>query len=73
MGQLTVTMLGCGTSVGIPGLGRAGWGKCDPDEPRNRRQRCALLVQSETTNILIDAAPISAISCYPMINKITRF
>ena len=57
MGQLTITMLGCGTSVGIPCLGQAGWGRCDPDEPRNRRQRCALLVQSETTNILVDAGP----------------
>jgi len=57
MGQLKITMLGCGTSVGIPCLGRAGWGKCDPNEPRNRRQRCALLVQSETTNILVDAGP----------------
>ena len=57
MELLTVTMLGCGTSVGIPCLGRAGWGKCDPDEPKNRRQRCALLVQTETTNILVDAGP----------------
>ena len=57
MGILTVTMLGCGTSVGIPCLGRAGWGKCDPNEPKNRRQRCALLVQTETTNILVDAGP----------------
>ena len=57
MGLLTVTMLGCGTSVGIPCLGQAGWGKCDPDEPKNRRQRCALLVQTETTNILVDAGP----------------
>lgn len=57
MGQLKITILGCGTSVGIPCLGRAGWGKCDPDEPRNRRQRCALLVQSDTTTILVDAGP----------------
>ncbi len=34
-----------------------GWGKCDPNEPRNRRQRCALLVQSKTTTILVDAGP----------------
>lgn len=54
---LTITMLGSGTSVGIPCLGRAGWGTCDPSEPKNRRQRCALLVQSETTTILVDAGP----------------
>ena len=56
-GRLTVTILGCGTSVGVPALGRAGWGDCDPTNPKNRRQRCALLVQSETTTILVDAGP----------------
>ena len=55
--SLTVTILGCGTSVGVPALGRAGWGDCNPDNPKNRRQRCALLVQSETTTILVDAGP----------------
>ncbi len=54
---MKVTMLGCGTSVGVPALGKAGWGACDPADPRNRRQRCAVLVQSETTNILVDAGP----------------
>jgi phosphoribosyl 1,2-cyclic phosphate phosphodiesterase len=54
---MRVTMLGCGTSVGVPALGKAGWGACDPADPRNRRQRCAVLVQSETTNILVDAGP----------------
>ena len=31
-------MLGCGTSVGVPALGHAEWGSCDPND-RNRRQR----------------------------------
>ena len=57
MGQLKITLLGWCTSVGIPCLGQAGWGKCDPNEPRNKRQRCALLVQSDTTTILVDAGP----------------
>ena len=54
---LKVTILGCGTSVGVPALGRAGWGACDPNNPKNRRQRCALLIQSESTTILVDAGP----------------
>ena len=54
---LKVTILGCGTSVGVPALGSAGWGACNPDNPKNRRQRCALLVQSETTTIVVDAGP----------------
>ena len=54
---MKVTLLGCGTSVGVPAIGRAGWGACDPDDPRNRRQRCAVLVQTEATNVLVDAGP----------------
>ncbi|MDC6453570.1 MBL fold metallo-hydrolase [Alphaproteobacteria bacterium] len=55
--NLKITVLGTGTSVGIPALGKLGWGKCDPLNPKNKRQRCALLVQNEDTNILIDAGP----------------
>ena len=29
---MKVTLLGCGTSVGVPAIGRAGWGACDPDD-----------------------------------------
>lgn len=54
---MKVTLLGCGTSVGVPALGHAGWGRCDPNDPRNRRQRCAVLVQTEDTTILVDAGP----------------
>ena len=54
---MRITILGCGTSVGIPALGRAGWGSCNPSNPKNRRQRCAILLQTETTTILIDAGP----------------
>ena len=54
---MKITILGCGTSVGIPALGRAGWGSCDPNNPKNRRQRCAILVQTDNTTILVDAGP----------------
>ena len=54
---MKITMLGCGTSVGVPALGHAGWGRCDPSDPRNRRQRCAVLVETASTTILIDAGP----------------
>ena len=55
--NLKITVLGTGTSVGIPALGKLGWGKCDPSNPKNKRQRCSLLVQNKDTNILIDAGP----------------
>ena len=54
---MKVTMLGSGTSVGVPCLGRAGWGRCNPENPKNRRQRCALLVQKGDFNLLVDAGP----------------
>lgn len=54
---MKITILGCGTSVGVPALGAAGWGSCNPDDPRNRRKRCSVLVQTGDANILIDAGP----------------
>jgi len=54
---MKVTMLGCGTSVGVPALGHAGWGRCNPHDERNRRQRCAVLVEVNDTTILVDAGP----------------
>ena len=53
--NIKITVLGTGTSVGIPALGQLGWGKCDPSNPKNKRQRCAVLIQSQNTNILVDA------------------
>ena len=54
---MKITLLGTGTSVGIPSLGQLGWGKCNPQNPKNNRKRCAVLIQSNNTNILIDAGP----------------
>lgn len=60
MAELKITILGCGSSGGVPRLG-GHWGACDPEEPRNRRQRCSILVErvtrDGTTTILIDTSP----------------
>ena len=40
---LEITILGCGSSAGVPRVAQ-GWGACDPGNPKNRRRRCALLV-----------------------------
>lgn len=54
------TILGCGTSGGVPRVGNT-WGACDPDNPKNIRRRCSLLVErfgeSGQTTILIDTSP----------------
>ncbi|RYH02416.1 MBL fold metallo-hydrolase [Salipiger sp. IMCC34102] len=57
---LRFTILGCGSSGGVPRLG-GHWGACDPDNPKNRRRRCSLLVEREgpdgTTAVLVDTSP----------------
>ena len=44
--SLTLTLMGTGSSGGVPRVGNV-WGNCDPDEPRNRRRRCSLLIERE--------------------------
>jgi phosphoribosyl 1,2-cyclic phosphate phosphodiesterase len=57
---LTLTILGCGSSAGVP-RPALGWGACDPNNPKNRRRRCSLLAERTsahgTTRIVIDTAP----------------
>lgn len=58
---LSVTILGCGSSGGVPRVGQ-GWGKCDPGNPRNRRRRCSILVTRSDdggaqTDVLVDTSP----------------
>ena len=54
--MLRLTILGCGTSSGVPRIG-GGWGACDPAEPRNARTRASILIRSNTTTILVDTGP----------------
>lgn len=54
--KLKITILGSGGAGGVPTLAR-GWGKCDPENPRNRRRRASLLIESQNTRVLIDASP----------------
>ncbi len=63
---LRATILGCGSSGGVPRLGGppgAGgeWGACNPKNPKNRRRRCSLLIERPgvegTTRVLIDTSP----------------
>lgn len=53
---MKVTVLGCGTSSGVPRIG-GDWGACDPQDPRNRRTRASVLVQSDTATVLVDTGP----------------
>ncbi|MEP3224554.1 MAG: MBL fold metallo-hydrolase [Parasphingorhabdus sp.] len=53
---LKLTILGSGTSSGVPRIGND-WGDCDPNEPKNRRSRVSIIVESPTTRILVDTSP----------------
>lgn len=53
---MEITILGCGTSGGVPRIGNE-WGACDPTEPKNRRRRCSILVEDKGTRVLIDTSP----------------
>jgi phosphoribosyl 1,2-cyclic phosphate phosphodiesterase len=57
---VTLTILGCGSSGGVPRIGNH-WGACDPHNPRNRRRRCSVLLRQANgegeTRVLIDTSP----------------
>lgn len=60
---LEITILGCGSSGGVP-RADGDWGACDPADPRNRRSRCSMLARrvsddgpTPATTVLIDTSP----------------
>jgi len=62
-GALEFTILGCGSSAGVP-RADGNWGVCDPADPRNSRSRCSLLVRrsspdgaEQETTVLVDTSP----------------
>jgi phosphoribosyl 1,2-cyclic phosphate phosphodiesterase len=58
--SLRLTILGCGSSTGVPRVGND-WGKCDPSNPKNRRRRSTAIIERQqagrTTAVLIDTGP----------------
>ena len=57
---LNFTILGCGSSAGVP-RPALGWGDCNPNNPKNRRRRASLLVERRSaegvTRVLVDTSP----------------
>lgn len=58
--SLTLTILGCGSSAGVP-RPALGWGACDPNNTKNRRRRCSLMAERHSergvTRVVIDTSP----------------
>ena len=61
-GTLEVTVLGCGSSGGVP-RADGDWGACDAENPKNQRSRCSLLVRlkgegaEQETTLIVDTSP----------------
>ncbi|MFO1033654.1 MAG: MBL fold metallo-hydrolase [Hyphomicrobiales bacterium] len=57
---IRATILGCGSSGGVPRIG-GDWGVCDPANPKNRRRRCSIMLEQQgqggTTRVVIDTSP----------------
>lgn len=59
--RLRVTILGCGSSPGVPRI-NGDWGACDPANPKNRRRRASAMVEriaasGAVTRFVIDTGP----------------
>lgn len=59
---MRVTVLGCGTSSGVPVIA-CRCPVCTSEEPRNRRRRCAILIDHGTTRLLVDTPPDLRCQC----------
>jgi phosphoribosyl 1,2-cyclic phosphate phosphodiesterase len=53
---IEVTILGCGSSGGVPLIGNI-WGPCDPSDSRNIRRRVSILVKINKKTFLVDTSP----------------
>ncbi len=59
---MRVRILGCGTSSGVPMIG-CHCAVCSSDDPRNKRRRCAITIESRETTILVDTPPELRLQC----------
>ena len=53
---MKLTVLGSGSSSGVPYI-TGEWGQCDPNDPRNRRTRASVLIESDGERIMVDTGP----------------
>lgn len=62
MEDLTLTFLGTGTSIGVPVIG-CSCEVCQSEDPRNKRLRASVYVQTPETSFLIDTTPDLRTQC----------
>ncbi len=54
--EIRVTILGCGSSAGVPLIG-CECAVCQSDNPRNKRLRTSIMVETQGKRLLIDTSP----------------
>ena len=50
------TILGCGSSIGVPWI-TGNWGNCNKNNKFNQRTRCSAFIKKKNLSILIDTSP----------------
>ena len=53
---MRVTVLGCGSSSGVPEIG-CGCPVCTSPDPKNKRTRVSVFIEADGANLLIDSSP----------------
>jgi len=56
MNKTEITILGCGSSLGVPRIDGF-WGKANKKNSKNYRTRCSIFVKYKNINIIIDTSP----------------
>jgi len=56
MKKTEITLLGCGSSLGVPRIDGY-WGKVNKKNKKNRRMRCSLFIKYRGMSIIIDTSP----------------
>ncbi|MFZ9375702.1 MAG: MBL fold metallo-hydrolase, partial [Candidatus Fonsibacter ubiquis] len=56
MSKTQVTILGCGSSLGVPRIDNY-WGNADKNNSKNCRTRCSLFIKYRNLSIIIDTSP----------------
>ena len=56
MSKTEVTILGCGSSLGVPRIDGY-WGSANKKNPKNYRTRCSIFIKYKNINVIIDTSP----------------